>query len=66
MVGSVLRLCVRYVIELEVVAGSGTGPGDVEHAGLSIPQVQCYAATLKVRVWVERSMSGGGNSICHP
>lgn len=50
MVGSVLRLCVRYVIELEVVAGSGTGAGDVEHASLSIPQVQCYAATLKVRV----------------
>lgn len=50
MVGFVLRLCVRYVIELEAVAG--TGSGDLEHAVLSVPQVQCYAATLNVRLWV--------------
>jgi hypothetical protein len=51
MVGFVLRLCVRYVIELEAVAG--TGSGDVEHPVLSVPQVQCYAATLNVRLWVQ-------------
>lgn len=51
MVGFVLRLCVRYVIELEAVAG--TGSGDVEHAVLSVPQMQCYAATLNVRLRVQ-------------
>ena len=46
MVGTVLRLCVRYVIELEAVAG--IGGGDVQNASLTASQVQCYAATLKV------------------
>ena len=44
---SILRLCVRYVSQLESVCAEGQVGG--EAPGFSHGQLQCYAATLKVQ-----------------
>ena len=42
IVACILRLCIRYVKELESVSVEG------DQAGLTAAQLQCFAATLKV------------------